>query len=147
MRQAGLERLDFALSRVALGKEDARRRRRADGARLQRIAAGRPELGVVVTDAQLDRRHRARLRRRGDGRRQVGTGERPRLVRVGRRARTAALASLPRVLVVAPARAFDTTGAEVLEIDDDLAEVSSTAAPGGRRPLIVARARRRAGAG
>ena len=53
MRQAGLARLDFAISRVALGKEDradVERRRRALDAL---IAAGRPELGVVVTDAQL----------------------------------------------------------------------------------------------
>ena len=44
--------LDFAISRVALGKEDradVERRQRA----LERIAAERPELGVVVTDAQL----------------------------------------------------------------------------------------------
>ena len=52
IRQAGLARLDFAISRVALGKEDradVERRQRA----LERIAAERPELGVVVTDAQL----------------------------------------------------------------------------------------------
>ncbi len=52
MRHAGLERLDFALSRVALGKDDASDVATRTAA-LQRLVMGRAELGVVVTDAQL----------------------------------------------------------------------------------------------
>ena len=58
------------------------------------------------------------------------------------RARDAALASLPRVLV-APRPGFDVVGAEVLDIDPEHAHVSSTRARSGEHHLVGADARRR----
>ena len=132
VQHAGLERLDFALSRVALGKED---RAGVDGRRqvLARLVAGRPELGVVVTDAQLV----ADIARGYD----VVVMGADKWAQVNDpawydspAARDAALAALPRVLVV-PRPGFATEGAEILEVPADLAEVSSSAARAGRRPL------------
>ena len=139
VRYAGLERLDFALSQVALGKED---RAGVEG-RLQvlaRLVAGHSELGVVVTDAQLV----ADIARGYD----VVVMGADKWAQVNDpawydspAARDAALAVLPRVLVV-PRPGFASEGAEILEVPADLAEVSSSAARAGA-DHFVARPRRR----
>src|SRR5262249_46003860 len=56
-------------------------------------------------------------------------------------ARDAALASLPRVLVV-PRPGFDAPGAEILDIDPALGHVSSTRARAGEHHLVAAAAPR-----
>ena len=137
---AGLERLDLAVSRVALGKEDralAGERLR----RLERLAATRPWLGVVVTDEQLvadiaagydvvvmgaDKWSQVR-----DPRWYGSVDE-----------RDAALARLPRVLVV-PRAGFTVEGAELLEVDEALAAVSSSAVRDGADEWIADDARPR----
>jgi nicotinic acid mononucleotide adenylyltransferase/predicted RNA-binding protein with PIN domain len=139
-RQAGLDRVDFALSRVALGKEDRAdldRRRRV----LERVVADRPELGVVVTDAQL-------IADIAAGYDAVVMGA-DKWAQVNDPAwyssvadRDAALARLPRVLV-APRPGYPVEGAEVLVLADDHGGVSSTAARAGARDLVHPRARRR----
>ena len=54
VKQAGLDRLDLVVSRVALGKEDLPVSTLEHRVRvLQAVAATRPWLGVVVTDASL----------------------------------------------------------------------------------------------
>jgi predicted RNA-binding protein with PIN domain/nicotinic acid mononucleotide adenylyltransferase len=139
VQHAGLERLDFALSRAALGKED---RGDVEGRRqvLARLVAGHPELGVVVTDAQLI----AEIARGYD----IVVMGADKWAQVNDSAwydspaaRDAAVAALPRVLVV-PRPGFGTEGAEVLEVPADLAAVSSSAARAGADHLI-ARPRRR----
>ena len=139
VRHAGLERLDFALSQVALGKED---RAGVEGRRqvLARLVAGHSELGVVVTDAQLV----ADIARGYD----VVVMGADKWAQVNDpawydspAARDAALAALPRVLVV-PRPGFASEGAEILEVPADLAEVSSSAARAGA-DHFVARPRRR----
>src|SRR4029077_7006609 len=57
-------------------------------------------------------------------------------------ARDAAVAALPYVLVV-PRPGFGIEGAEVLDIDPDLAHVSSTRARAGEHHLVAPEARRR----
>jgi nicotinic acid mononucleotide adenylyltransferase/predicted RNA-binding protein with PIN domain len=140
--RAALDRLDFALSRVALGKED---REQLDERRaaLERLIADRPELGVVVTDAQLI----ADIARGydvvvmgADKWAQVNDPDWYESVA----ARDLAVAALPRVFVV-PRGNHQVSGAEVLDIDPALAEVSSSAvragadhfraAPGARIPV------------
>jgi predicted RNA-binding protein with PIN domain len=140
VEHAGLERLDFALSRVALGKEDragVEARRRV----LARLAADRPELGVVVTDAQLV----ADIARGYD----VVVMGADKWAQVNDpawydspAARDAAVAALPRVLVV-PRPGFATEGAEVLDVAEELAAVSSTAARAGADHLIARASPRR----
>jgi nicotinic acid mononucleotide adenylyltransferase/predicted RNA-binding protein with PIN domain len=134
VHHAGLERLDFALSQVALGKEDragVEARRRV----LARLVDGRPELAVVVTDAQLI----AEIARGYD----VVVMGADKWAQVNDvawydspAARDAALAALPRVLVV-PRSGFGTEGAEVLDVAADLAEVSSSAARAGADHLVA----------
>jgi nicotinic acid mononucleotide adenylyltransferase/predicted RNA-binding protein with PIN domain len=145
LRAGRLERLDFALSRIALGKEDRGRieaRRRA----LERVIDDRQDLAVVVTDHQLV----ADIARGYD----VVVMGADKWAQVNdpdwyasEAARDAAVAALPRVLVV-PRPGFDTSGAEVLPIGDEHARVSSTAvregadhlraAPGSRRLIVDA---------
>jgi predicted RNA-binding protein with PIN domain len=140
IRQAGLDRLDFALSRVALGKEDrsdAERRRRT----LDRVVAGRPELGVIVTGVQL-------VADIASGYDVVVMGA-DKWSQVNDpawypsvAARDAAVARLPRVLL-APRPGYSTQGAEVLTVDKEHGHVSSSAARHGAHALIHPRARRR----
>ena len=128
VRHAGLERLDFALSRVALGKDDASDVATRTAA-LQRLVMGRAELGVVVTDAQLIvdvARGYDVVVMGADKWTQVNDPS----WYASADARDQALASLPRVLV-APRHGHTASGAEILEIGEHLAVVSSTAARAG----------------
>jgi nicotinic acid mononucleotide adenylyltransferase/predicted RNA-binding protein with PIN domain len=143
VRVASLDRLDLALSSIALGKEhgghsstDAR------VAAIRRAARARPWLGVTVTDAQLiaDIAHAYDVVVMGaDKWAQVRD---PAWYGGDEAARDAALASLPRVLV-APRPGFDVEGAEVLDIGPEHADVSSTRARAGERHLLASDARRR----
>jgi nicotinic acid mononucleotide adenylyltransferase/predicted RNA-binding protein with PIN domain len=137
---AQLDRFDFAISRVALGKEDRGDLRRRVAA-LEALAAGRPELRVVVTDAQL-------IVDIAQGYDVVVMGA-DKWAQVNDAAwyeseaeRDDAVARLPRVLVV-PRSGYAIAGAEVLPIDDDHADVSSTRAREGAHHLIAPAARRR----
>ena len=140
---ARLDRVDLALSRVALGKEDrAHSSVEARAAAIRRAARARPWLAVAITDAQLiveiatgydvvvmgaDKWAQVRDPAWYDG----DSDERDR-----------ALAALPRVLV-APRPGFDVVGAEVLEIDPEHAHVSSTRTRSGEHHLVVPEVRRR----
>ena len=66
----------------------------------------------------------------------MGAGPRSRLVRRVRDPRDAAVARLPRVLV-APRVGFEVVGADVLDLPDHLAAVSSSAARTGNYELIA----------
>ena len=136
--QAGaLDRLDLAISRLALGKDAAQQPPlEARRALVERLASTRPWLRVVVTDAQLIA--------------DIATGYDVVVVGADKWAqvrdpawyegsaaqRDAALASLARVLVV-PRPGFDVVGADVLDIPAHLAAVSSSAARAGRADLIA----------
>ncbi|GIU88651.1 MAG: hypothetical protein KatS3mg009_3166 [Acidimicrobiia bacterium] len=125
---AGLDRLDLAVSRRALGKED-RDLHDTRLAALRRLQAARPWLGVVVTDAQLvaDIAHGYDVVVMGaDKWAQV----RDPAWYGSETARDAALARLPRVLV-APRPGHDLAGAEPLPVDPALARVSSSAVRAG----------------
>lgn len=142
VRAAALDRLDLALSNVALGKEhgghtavDAR------AAAITRAAKTRPRLAATTTDGQL-------IVDIAAGYDVVVMGaDKWAQVRDAawyddENARDSALASLPRVLVV-PRPGYDVVGAEVLDIDPEHAHVSSTRARAGEHHLIPVDARRR----
>jgi nicotinic acid mononucleotide adenylyltransferase/predicted RNA-binding protein with PIN domain len=140
LRFARLERLDFAISRVALGKEarnDVDERRRT----LEGLIGTRRDLDVIVTDAQL-----VTDIARGYDTVVMGADKWAQVndpawySSVGDRDR--ALAALPRVLV-APRPGFPTHGAEILPIADELAHVSSTAARAGAGHFVARPPRRR----
>jgi len=138
---AGLDRLDFALSRTALGKDGHAAPLDARVAALERLAATRPWLGVIVIDDQLV----ADIARGYDV--VVLGADKWAQVRdpawyESEAARDAALTQLPRVLV-APRPGFDVDGAEVLDIDPEMGNVSSTLAREGRHDLVAAGAHRR----
>lgn len=137
---ARLDRLDLAVSRVALAKEH--RALHDDRlALLHRLRTARPWLGVVVTDAQLV----------------VDIAQGYDVVVMGadkwaqvrdpawygsERERDAALARLPRVLV-APRAGYDVEGAETLPLDGHLTEVSSSAVRDGAHHWMAPEARPR----
>ncbi len=143
VREAHLDRIDLALSNIALGKEHgAHSSIEARAAAIERAGRTRPWLAVTVTDAQL-------IAEIASGYDVVVMGaDKWAQVRDAawyggdETARDAALAALPRVLV-ARRPGFDLVGAEPLEIDDDLAHVSSTRARSGEHHLVVPDARRR----
>ena len=137
VRAGALDHLDLAISRVTLGKDAADQApvdiRRAFVARL---AASRPWLHVVVTEAQLITDIAAGydvVVMGADKWAQVcdpawyggSTGD-----------RDAAVARLARVLV-APRPGFVVAGAEVLDVPLHLAAVSSSSARAGRTDLIA----------
>ena len=140
-----LDRIDLALSNVALGKEarralERRRARRRDPARGARRVRGSAS---SITDAQLI----ADIATGYDvvvmGADKWAQVRDPGLVRRRRRRRaTPRSPSLPRVLV-APRPGFDVVGAEVLDIDPEHAHVSSTRARSGEHHLVAPDARRR----
>jgi hypothetical protein len=137
-RRAGaLDRLDLALSRVALGKDAAGREpietRRAH---VERLTAARPWLGVVVTDAQLITDIAAGYDVVVMGADKWAQVCDPAWYGGSAAARDAAVASLARVLV-APRTGFAVAGAEVLDVPPHLAAVSSSAARAGRPDLIA----------
>jgi nicotinic acid mononucleotide adenylyltransferase len=143
-RQAGLQRVDLALSRSALGKEDAVRPLLEDRlAVLRAVAATRPWLAVVVTDAQL-------IADIASGYDAVIMGA-DKWAQVmdpawygSARSRELALARLPRVLVAArpPFGARPSAGLEWLDLPAEHLDVSSTAAREGRRDLMLPEAAR-----
>src|SRR5205814_5038461 len=113
----------------------------AGSSSIRRAARSRPWLAATVTDAQL-------IADIASGYDVVVMGaDKWAQVRDpawygGETARDAALASLPRVLV-ARRPGFDVVGAEVLDVDPELAPVSSTRARSGEHHLVVPDARRR----
>ncbi|HET9728386.1 MAG TPA: NYN domain-containing protein [Acidimicrobiia bacterium] len=138
-----LDRLDFAISRVALGK-DAHAQHDIDArlATISRAIADEPTLDVIATDAQLV----AEVARGYDvvvmGADKWAQVRDPAWYGDNAAARDQAVADLPRVFVV-PRAGFDTTGAESLEIPAHVREVSSTRARAGEHHLIPNAARRR----
>ena len=136
VRAGSLDRLDLAISRVALGK-DAAQQAPIDSRRsfVERLTVSRPWLRVVVTDAQL-------ITDIAAGYDVVVMGA-DKWAQVRDPAwydsvaqRDAALASLARVLVV-PRPGFDVVGADLLDLPVHLAAVSSSAARAGRTDLIA----------
>lgn len=129
--RAGLARLDLVVSRVALGKEDRSVPSLEDrGGVLREVAATRPWLGVVVTDAGLI----AEIARGydvvvmgADKWRQVID---PAWYGGDPAARDRAVASLPRVLV-APRAGDRPDGVELLDVDEAHHEVSASAVRAG----------------
>ena len=142
---ASLDRLDLAISRVALGKDhgghlpvDAR------VAAVERAAATRPWLRAVVTDARLI----TEIARGYDvvvmGADKWAQVCDPEWYGDDPKARDAAVAALPRVLVAPrPGVNVDTRGVELLAIVDDIGDVSSTRARAGEHHLIAPGVRRR----
>jgi nicotinic acid mononucleotide adenylyltransferase len=133
---AGLDCVDLVVSRRPLGKDEVMVPTFDDRiAVLEAIATARPWLAVSVTDAVL----LADLSRGYDV--LVVGADKWAQVRdaawyESTDVRDAAVASLPRVLVV-PRPGFETDGAEVLRVHDDHADVSSTAARNGRTDLML----------
>ena len=141
-RHAGLERLDLAVSTVPLGKPAPVAPTLADRVRvLEAIAASRPWLGVNVSDAQL-----LVDIARGYDLLVVGADKWAQVVDPlwyggSAAARDAAVAALPRVLVV-PRPPFPVPVGEVLVVDDCHLTVSSTEARAGKDDWIAPEARR-----
>jgi nicotinic acid mononucleotide adenylyltransferase/predicted RNA-binding protein with PIN domain len=142
VRAAALDQIDLAISRRTLGKEDG-----AHSSTEQRLTAiaqtarTRPWLRGVVTDASLV----ADIARDYD----VVVMGADKWVQVNDpewyddpEARDAALASLPRVLVI-PRPGYASDGVEVLTIDPAHADVSSTRARAGEHHLRPPETRRR----
>jgi predicted RNA-binding protein with PIN domain len=139
--QAQLDGIDFVLSRDALGKPLAHSPLAERVAAVERAARSRPWLGVVVSDAQLlvdvARGYDALV---------MGADKWEQIHELqwyaDENARDAALAALPRVLVV-PRPGYATHGADVLDIEEALTHVSSTRARAGEHHLVAPEARRR----
>lgn len=143
-RRAGaLDTLDLAVSRVALGKAAASQRPLAARIRaLERLVGSRPWLHVVSTDAQLITDIAAGYDIVVMGADKWAQVRDPAWYGGSTVARDDALGRLPRVLV-APRAGFRIEGAEVLPIDPEHAEVSSSAAREGSHHLIAPEYRRR----
>ena len=143
VRAANLDRLDLALSNVALGKErGAHSSVEARAAAIRRAARSRPWLDVAVTDAQLIADIASGYDVVVMGADKWAQVRDPAWYGDDEAARDAALAALPRVLV-APRPGFEVVGAEALDVDPELAHVSSTRARSGEHHLVVPDARRR----
>ena len=135
-RQCRLDRLDLALSRQALAKEDGHHHSLEERAEaVGRLAASRPWLGVVVTDRQL-------IADIAEGYDVVvmGADKWLQLHDVdfyggSAAARDEALARLPEVAIAPrpPIAIPIDAGAVVLDLPAHLAEVSSTAVREGRQ--------------
>jgi nicotinate-nucleotide adenylyltransferase len=142
VRAASLGRVDLAISRSPLGKEERSVTPIIERvAAIGRVAATRPWLGIMVTEAQLVHEiaysydvvvmGADKWLQINDPEWYESTEERDR-----------AIAALPDVLV-APRQGLVVEGAEVLDIDPTLLDVSSSAARAGAHHLIVPEARRR----
>jgi hypothetical protein len=137
VRAGALAQLDLAISRVTLGKDTGAQAplgRRV--AIVGRLAATRPWLRVVVTDAQLVSDVAAGYDVVVMGADKWAQVRDPSWYGGSEAARDAAVARLARVLV-APRPGFEVVGAEVLDLPDHLASVSSSAARGGAHHLIA----------
>jgi predicted RNA-binding protein with PIN domain len=142
VHRAHLDRLDLALSRLALGKEHGGHASLDERVTaIERAGRARPWLGVVVTDARL-----VADVARGYDVVVMGADKWAQVRDVewyeSDAARDDALRALPRVLVV-PRPGFDAAGVEVLDIDGELMHVSSTRARAGEHDLLAPEARRR----
>jgi nicotinic acid mononucleotide adenylyltransferase len=132
VRHCALDHLDLVVSRVPLGKDHAAQTPVEERvSTLRRLGAGRPWLGVTVTDARLLADVAA-----GYDVLVVGADKWAQLHDPawygGPDARDDALARLPRV-VVAPRAGFTLPDdAEALDVDPAHHDVSSTAVRGGR---------------
>ena len=116
VRVGALDRLDLAISRVALGKDAAAQRPlESRVAMLERLAVSRPWLGIVVTDAQLITDIAAGYDVVVMGADKWAQVRDPAWYDGSIAARDAALARLPRVLV-APRPGFEVVGADALEL-------------------------------
>jgi nicotinic acid mononucleotide adenylyltransferase len=141
--QAGLTRVDFVLSRVALAKEHVERPTVEDRADvLRQVGASRPWLGVRLTDEQL----LADIARGYDAL-IVGADKWAQVLDEqwyeSGDERDRAVARLPRVLVV-PRPGSEPRlgpGAEALVLDEDHGHVSSTAVREGRLDLMLPEAK------
>jgi nicotinic acid mononucleotide adenylyltransferase/predicted RNA-binding protein with PIN domain len=143
VRAANLDRLDLVLSNIALGKErGAHSSVEARVAAIRRAARSRPWLGVAVTDAQLIADIASGYDVVVMGADKWAQVRDPAWYGDNEAARDAALAALPRVLV-APRPGFEVVGAEALDVDPEIADVSSTRARSGEHHLVVPDARRR----
>jgi len=137
VRAGALTRLDLAISRVALGKDAAAQAPvESRRALVERLSAARPWLRVVVTESRL-------VTDIAEGYDVVVMGadkwaqvRDPDWYDGSEAARDAAVARLARVLV-APRPGFPVVGAEVLDLPEHLAAVSSSAARGGAHHLIA----------
>jgi nicotinic acid mononucleotide adenylyltransferase/predicted RNA-binding protein with PIN domain len=143
VHDAPLDHLDLALSRSALGKEAGAHLPLADRvAAIERAARARPWLGVTVTDDRLI----SDIARGYDavvmGADKWAQVRDPAWYGGDVSARDAAVAALPRVLVV-PRPGFSVEDAETLDLDDELTHVSSTRARAGEHHLVAPEARRR----
>ncbi len=143
VHRASLDRVDLVLSRSALGKERGAHLPLAERvAAIERAARARPWLAVAVTDDQFI----ADIARGSDavvmGADKWAQVRDPAWYGGDVSARDAAVAALPRVLVV-PRPGFDVEDAELLDIDEDLTHVSSTRARAGEHHLVAPEARRR----
>jgi predicted RNA-binding protein with PIN domain len=143
VRAAHLDRIDLALSNVALGKEGGAHSGVAErAAAIRRAARSRPWLDVAVTDAQLIADIASGYDVVVMGADKWAQVRDPAWYGGDPTARDAALASLPRVLV-APRPGFEVAGAETLDVDPEVAHVSSTRARSGEHHLVVPDSRRR----
>jgi nicotinate-nucleotide adenylyltransferase len=131
--QCRLDRLDLVVSRVPLGKDHAAQTSVAERvAELEQLAAGRPWLGVAVTDARLLADVAAGYDVLVVGADKWAQLHDPSWYDGSAEARDAALARLPRV-VVAPRAGFPPPdGVEVLALDPEHHHVSATAVREGR---------------
>jgi predicted RNA-binding protein with PIN domain len=137
VRSAHLDRIDLALSSVALGKEHlAHSSVEARAAAIRRAARSRRWLDVAITDAQLIADIAAGYDVVVMGADKWEQVRDPVWYGGDATARDAALASLPRVLV-ARRPGFDVVGAEELDVDPALAHVSSTRARSGEHHLVA----------
>jgi nicotinic acid mononucleotide adenylyltransferase/predicted RNA-binding protein with PIN domain len=136
LKWAQLDRLDFAISVVALGKEergDVERRVAA----LHHLIDSREDLGVEVTDAQLIADIAAGYDVVVMGADKWAQVNDPKWYS-SEEERDAALARLPRV-VVAPRTGHEAEGVELLDVDPAHRGVSSSRARNGEHHLIARR--------
>jgi predicted RNA-binding protein with PIN domain len=136
IKWAQLDRLDFSISLVALGKEDLGDVERRVAA-LQQLIGDRDDVGVEVTGAQL-------IADVAAGYDVVVMGA-DKWAQVNDPAwyaseadRDAALARLPRV-IVAPRRGHEAEGVELLDVDPAYWDVSSSRARAGEHHLVARR--------
>ena len=143
VEQGELDQLDLVISRRTLGKEDGGHHSiDARVAAIERAARTRPWLQAAVTDAQLIADIAAGYDVVVLGADKWAQVRDPAWYDGDAMARDAAVARLPRVLV-APRPGFDTEGADVLNVAEELTNVSSTRARAGEHHLVAPEARRR----
>jgi hypothetical protein len=137
-RRGGLQRIDFIVSRVALGKERVEVPTFEDRITLLReIASTRPWLGVRISTAQL-------IADVVEGYDLLVLGADKWLQVIAPEwygdssvARDEALARLPRRVLIVPRAEVRPTGVELLEVEEHHTRASSTLARGGHRHLMA----------